>query len=322
MKSLPKLVHQPRRGCDIDRQHKKFKKLTLSYGRTTTIMHHHQSRPHLYRQPTLLYHLPVVYYYPPAAAVPTSPIVVVPRNRNCSQVDNRGLYNKKRKLCGINPTSKCDSIGLNNHSRPKDNGRLLLQESKPKKSNTEKPTNSDNKVTPGQDSVQVSDNNKKLASKLSVDSSKKDELKDRFTSSVSNNNTSDDSEEDEIGAWVYQQSQTIKAKTKKNTKAKSRQTCGHDGCLNFVQRGGVCWKHGAKNKAKICMIDGCTNYAKGGCGGVCWKHGAKYKTKLFMKEGCFKLQLRNGCCVGHDTSLAVESLLSLRDAPVTNYKNG
>jgi len=323
MKSLPKLVHQPRRGQhDIDRLPKKYKKLTLSCGRT---MHHHQSRLLLYHQPTISYHQPVVYYYPPSAAVPTSPIVVMPRRTN------RNLFmNKKRKSC---------SIGLNNHSRPKDNGRLLFQENKPKKSNAEKPTNSDNKVSPGQDSIQKSDNDntKKLASKLSVDSSKKDGLKERCPP-INNNNTSDDSEEDEIGAWVYQQSQLAKAKAKKihvNTKAKrrqckhdgctnivvnkgvcirhgaqrrKRQTCGHDGCSNFVQKGGVCWRHyGAR---RPCGHNGCSNFVLRG--GVCRKHGAKNNAKLCMIDGCTKYAVEEGCCVGHSTSFAVESLLSLR----------
>jgi len=325
MKNLPKLVHHPRRGQhDIDRQPKKFKKVTLSCGRTIT-MHHHQPRLHLYHQPTISYHQPVVYYYPPSAAVPTSPIVVMPRRTN------RNLFmNKKRKSF---------SIGLNNHSRSKDNGRLLLQENKPKKSNAEKPTNRDNKVSPGQDSVQVSDNNKKLAFKLSVDNSKKDRVKDHSTS-VNNNNTSDDSEEDEIGAWVYQQSQMIRAEPKKkihiNTKAKrrqckhdgctnivvnrgvcirhgaqrrERQTCGHGGCSNFVQKGGVCWRHyGAR---RSCSHDGCSNLVLRG--GVCRRHGAKDNAKICMIDGCTKYAIKEGCCVGHDTSFAVESLLSLRD---------
>jgi len=133
MKNLPKLVHQPRRGQhDINRQPKKFKKLTLSCGRTIT-MHNHQSRPHLYRQPTLPYHQPVVYYYPPSAAVQTSPIVVKPRRTNCSQVDNRGLcMNNRRKL--YYSTSKRGNLCLNVYSQSKDKAQLLLQENKPKKS--------------------------------------------------------------------------------------------------------------------------------------------------------------------------------------------
>jgi len=192
---------------------------------------------------------------------------------------------------------------------------LILQENKPKKSNAEKPTNSDNKVSPGQDSVQVSDNNKKLASKLSVDSSKKDELKDRFTSSVNNNNIIDDSEEDEIGAWVYQQSQMIRAKPKKrihaNTKAKRRQ-CKHDGCTNIVVNKGVCIRHGAqRRKRQTCGHDGCSNFVL--WGEVCRRHGAKNTAKICMIDGCTKYAVEEGCCVGHGTSFAVESLLSLRD---------
>ena len=336
MKNLPKLVHQPRRGQhDIVRKPKKFKKVTLSCGRSIT-MHHHQPRPHLYHQPTISYHQPVVYYYP--AAIPTSPIVVVSSRTN----DRNLCMNKKRRLCNIiNPTSKRDDLDLE-YSQSKGNTRLLLQENKPKKSNAEKSTDSAIKASPVQytlnkrkDSVQKSDNDHNL--KLSADISKKDGLKERCP--VNNNNTSDDSEEDEIGAWVYQQSQMAKDKPKKkihvNTKAKrrqckhdgctnivvnkgvcirhgaqrrKRQTCGHDGCSNFIQKGGVCWRHGAR---RSCGHDGCSNFVIRG--EVCWRHGAKNNAKICMIDGCTKYAVKEGCCVGHGTSFAVESLLSLRD---------
>jgi len=152
----------------------------------------------------------------------------------------------------------------------------------------------------------VSDNNKKPADKR---------VKDHCTS-ASNNNTSDDSEEDEIGAWVYQQSQMVRAEPKKkkihvNTKAKRRQ-CKHDGCTNIVVNKGVCIRHGVqRRKRQTCGHNGGSNFVLRG--GVCRKHGAKNKAKICMIDGCTKYALKEGCCVGHGTSFAVGSLLSLRD---------
>ena len=34
--------------------------------------------------------------------------------------------------------------------------------------------------------------------------------------------------------------------------AKQRKTCGHEGCTNYARKGGVCVRHGAKEKNKTC----------------------------------------------------------------------
>ena len=52
--------------------------------------------------------------------------------------------------------------------------------------------------------------------------------------------------------------------------------CSNEGCTNIVQNGGVCIRHGAKLKRKLCSSDGCTtNIVQKG--GVCYRHGAKVK---------------------------------------------
>ncbi len=40
----------------------------------------------------------------------------------------------------------------------------------------------------------------------------------------------------------------------------------------MVIKDGVCMRHGAKVKPKLCSVEGCTNHSKRG--GVCWRHGA------------------------------------------------
>jgi len=42
-------------------------------------------------------------------------------------------------------------------------------------------------------------------------------------------------------------------------------TCSHEGCTNWLVKGGFCTRHGAKRKT-------CTNNVRKG--GVCIKHGA------------------------------------------------
>ena len=44
----------------------------------------------------------------------------------------------------------------------------------------------------------------------------------------------------------------------------------NEGCTNFVQKGGVCIKHGAKRKR--CNIEGCKNQVQKR--GMCRRHGA------------------------------------------------
>jgi hypothetical protein len=50
------------------------------------------------------------------------------------------------------------------------------------------------------------------------------------------------------------------------------------GCTNQVVQGGVCRRHGAKTKQKLCIFEGgCTNLAVRE--GVCKRHGANKKRK-------------------------------------------
>eukprot|EP00985_Skeletonema_marinoi_P003922 scaffold1712_cov86-Skeletonema_marinoi.AAC.4 len=69
--------------------------------------------------------------------------------------------------------------------------------------------------------------------------------------------------------------------------------CSSEGCKNNVVKGGVCWRHGAKNK--LCSSDGCTNRAING--GVCRTHGAKIK--LCSREGCTNHAKKGGVCMRH-----------------------
>jgi hypothetical protein len=72
--------------------------------------------------------------------------------------------------------------------------------------------------------------------------------------------------------------------------------CSFEGCTNFVQKGGVCFTHGAK--VKRCNHEGCTNIVVKG--GVCVTHGAKKKqsalrdgtTKLLREEFVSRMVLR------------------------------
>ena len=71
-----------------------------------------------------------------------------------------------------------------------------------------------------------------------------------------------------------------------------RYECSADGCSNKVIKGGVCVRHGAKNKR--CNIEGCTNKAQ--LGGVCKRHGAKTKCS---SDGCKNHAKRRGVCKRH-----------------------
>ena len=68
-----------------------------------------------------------------------------------------------------------------------------------------------------------------------------------------------------------------------------------EGCPNQVQKGGVCKKHGAKPKVKLCSSEGCPNQALKG--GVCMKHGAKIKR--CSSDGCTNVVVNGGVCVRH-----------------------
>ncbi len=68
-----------------------------------------------------------------------------------------------------------------------------------------------------------------------------------------------------------------------------------DGCTSIAKKGGLCIRHGAKEKRKRCISDGCTNQVVKG--GVCMRHGAK--KKLCSSEGCTNLAKQSGVCVRH-----------------------
>jgi hypothetical protein len=80
-------------------------------------------------------------------------------------------------------------------------------------------------------------------------------------------------------------------------KKRARKLCSADGCTNYAQLGGVCIRHGAKQKR--CKIDGCTNQAKKG--EVCVKHGAQLKQCNI--EGCTNIVVKGGVCVKHGAEL-------------------
>ena len=79
-----------------------------------------------------------------------------------------------------------------------------------------------------------------------------------------------------------------------------RPMCSADGCTNFVVKGGVCCRHGAKVEYKLCSNEGCTN--KIVSGGVCKRHGAKMKRCRI--EGCTNQVIKGGVCVRHGANPA------------------
>ena len=80
-------------------------------------------------------------------------------------------------------------------------------------------------------------------------------------------------------------------------KRRKRSKCTSDGCTNIAIKGGVCWRHGAKNTTNQKRSEGCTNYAVKG--GVRKRHGAKVNRKLCSSEGCTNIAKTGGVCVRH-----------------------
>ena len=78
-------------------------------------------------------------------------------------------------------------------------------------------------------------------------------------------------------------------------KRSKKKYCCWEGCKNGAKRGGVCWRHGAKNTGKRCSSEGCTNYAQRG--GVCVRHGAKVKRCSWL--GCTNNAVKGGECRRH-----------------------
>jgi hypothetical protein len=74
---------------------------------------------------------------------------------------------------------------------------------------------------------------------------------------------------------------------------------------NYVQRGGVCIKHGAKTE---CKHNGCKNHVVKG--GVCIRHGAK--VKLCSNTGCTNQAQRGGVCIRQEQRQSANT----RDAPI------
>eukprot|EP00984_Skeletonema_dohrnii_P014794 scaffold6288_cov131-Skeletonema_dohrnii-CCMP3373.AAC.3 len=109
-----------------------------------------------------------------------------------------------------------------------------------------------------------------------------------------------------------------KEAARKVARKRHRYECSADGCTNYVVKGGVCIRHGAKRKQcssagcsnqaiigglckkhggerKPCSIDRCTNHVVRG--GVCIRHGAK--VKLCIHEGCTTYARQGGVCKRH-----------------------
>ena len=74
-----------------------------------------------------------------------------------------------------------------------------------------------------------------------------------------------------------------------------RKTCSHEGCTSDARKGGICVRHGAEITHKICSHEGCTNQSKKG--GVCTRHGAK--PKICSHKGCTNIAVKGGICVRH-----------------------
>jgi hypothetical protein len=78
-------------------------------------------------------------------------------------------------------------------------------------------------------------------------------------------------------------------------KRSKKKYCSWEGCKNGAKRGGVCWRHGAKNTGKRCSSGGCTNYAQRG--GVCVRQGAEVKRCSWL--GCTNNAVKGGECRRH-----------------------
>jgi len=71
-----------------------------------------------------------------------------------------------------------------------------------------------------------------------------------------------------------QRSRSDDGKDDDKLKKRSKKKCSYEGCDKYVQKGGVCWGHGAKNTTKLkrCSYEGCDKIAQKG--GFCWGHRA------------------------------------------------
>ena len=78
----------------------------------------------------------------------------------------------------------------------------------------------------------------------------------------------------------------------------------HEGCDNYVQRGGECTKRRRIDTNVICECIGCDKDVHKG--GVCKEHWATSSRKC-SHEGCNNLKQRGGVCRAHRTILHVDS---------------
>mmetsp|Transcript_44 Transcript_44/g.86 ORF Transcript_44/g.86 Transcript_44/m.86 type:complete len:417 (-) Transcript_44:59-1309(-) len=78
-------------------------------------------------------------------------------------------------------------------------------------------------------------------------------------------------------------------------KARKKYYCSFPDCTSIVQKGGVCYKHGAEKKK--CSFPGCSN--KLVKGGVCVTHGAKVTRYICSAPGCSCIAQRGGVCFQH-----------------------
>jgi len=79
--------------------------------------------------------------------------------------------------------------------------------------------------------------------------------------------------------------------------------CSADGCTNKVIKGGVCWRHGAKDTAKVKQRKRCSSAdvpSKSKTDECAWGIGARVKRKLCSSsDGCTNQVRKGGVCVRH-----------------------
>ena len=75
--------------------------------------------------------------------------------------------------------------------------------------------------------------------------------------------------------------------------------CSRMGCTNRSQNGGVCLRHGAR--ATRCGHEGCANYARKGR--VCVRHGAEKNRHGCIHEGCANYARKGRVCIRHSAKV-------------------
>ena len=87
-------------------------------------------------------------------------------------------------------------------------------------------------------------------------------------------------------------------------KKHEKNTCRHEGCTKWAQKGGVCVKHGAE--VTRCRHEGCNNQVQNQ--GVCQKHGAKKYKYTCTHEGCNNKAQSQGVCFKHGAKKYISTL--------------